>query len=98
MIPDIGPRSIEHVCWCRPGQDPYLERAGAGSTPARSRLRRPAAHAAGKLITVAGGGDTVAALNTAGVTARLTHARLPAARSFGMAEASPRASRSCGWK
>ena len=29
--------------------------------------------AAGKLITVAGGGDTVAALNTAGVTERLTY-------------------------
>ena len=29
--------------------------------------------AAGKLVSFAGGGDTVAALNKAGVTARLTH-------------------------
>jgi phosphoglycerate kinase len=28
---------------------------------------------AGKLVTIAGGGDTVAALNTAGVTARFTY-------------------------
>ena len=29
--------------------------------------------AAGKLVSFAGGGDTVAALNKAGVTSRLTH-------------------------
>jgi phosphoglycerate kinase len=29
--------------------------------------------AAGKLVTIAGGGDTMAALNTAGVTDRLTY-------------------------
>ena len=42
------------------------------STPARSRSREAAAEltSAGKLVSVAGGGDTVAALNAAGVADR----------------------------
>ena len=45
------------------------------STPARSRSPKAAAELtqAGKLVIVAGGGDTVAALNVAGVADRLTY-------------------------
>jgi phosphoglycerate kinase len=81
MILDIGPRSIEQV-----GQ--VLERAktlvwngpfGAFElqpfdTGTMAVARKAAALTrAGKLVTVAGGGDTVAALNTAGVADDLTY-------------------------
>ena len=36
-------------------------------------VRRPLATQAGKLISVAGGGDTVAALNAAGVTPQFSY-------------------------
>jgi phosphoglycerate kinase len=81
MILDIGPRSIEHVVsvlarsktlvWNGPfgafETEPFdngtveVAEAAAELTEAR------------KLVTVAGGGDTVAALNAAGVTDRFTY-------------------------
>ncbi len=81
MILDIGPRSIEHVVsvlarvktlvWngpfgafeTEPFDDGTIEVAEAAAELTQ----------AGKLVTVAGGGDTVAALNAAGVTGRLTY-------------------------
>jgi phosphoglycerate kinase len=81
MILDIGPRSVEHVIsvlarsktlvWNGPfgafETEPFdngtvaVAEAAAELTQAR------------KLVTVAGGGDTVAALNAAGVTDRMTY-------------------------
>jgi phosphoglycerate kinase len=81
MILDIGPRSIEHVVsvlarvktlvWNGPfgafEMEPFdngtiaVAEAAAELTQAR------------RLVSVAGGGDTVAALNAAGVTERLTY-------------------------
>ena len=89
MILDAGPQSVARLhARHRRLHDPDLER------PAR-RLRDPpfdsgtvaaARHAAertkaGKLVAVAGGGDTVAALNQAGVAGRL-HLRLDRRRRF----------------
>jgi phosphoglycerate kinase len=81
MILDLGPQSIERVkaaiddaatlVWNGP--------LGAFELPPFDRGTVAAArHAAertatGKLVSVAGGGDTVAALNTAGVTDRFTY-------------------------
>jgi phosphoglycerate kinase len=81
MILDIGPRSIEHVCsvlgraktlvWNGPFGAFELEPFDTGTV----EIAEAAAEltAAGKLVTVAGGGDTVAALNRAGVTDRFTY-------------------------
>jgi phosphoglycerate kinase len=81
MILDIGPRSIEHVCsvlarvktlvWNGPFGAFELEPFDNGTV----EIAEAAAEltAAGKLITVAGGGDTVSALNSAGVTERFTY-------------------------
>ena len=81
MILDIGPRSIEHVCsvparvktlvWNGPFGAFELEPFDIGTV----EIAEAAAEltAAGKIITVAGGGDTVAALNAAGVTGRFTY-------------------------
>jgi phosphoglycerate kinase len=81
MILDIGPRSIERVCsvlarvktlvWNGPFGAFELEPFDTGTVEVAEAAAELTA--AGKLITVAGGGDTVAALNTAGVTDRLTY-------------------------
>jgi phosphoglycerate kinase len=81
MILDIGPRSIEHVCsvlarvktlvWNGPFGAFELEPFDTGTVEVAEAAAELTA--AGKLITVAGGGDTVAALNAAGVTERLTY-------------------------
>jgi phosphoglycerate kinase len=68
MILDIGPRSIEYVC-------SVLARVKTlvWNGPFGAFELEPFDTGIGKLITVAGGGDTVAALNIAGVTDRLTY-------------------------
>jgi len=81
MILDIGPRSVEHVVavlarsktlvWNGPfgafEHEPF-DRGTIAVAEAAAELT-----AAGKLVSFAGGGDTVAALNLAAVTDRLTH-------------------------
>jgi phosphoglycerate kinase len=81
MILDIGPRSIEHVVsvlarsrtlvWNGPfgafEHEPF-DNGTVEVAEAAAELT-----AAGKLISIAGGGDTMAALNVAGVTDRLTY-------------------------
>jgi phosphoglycerate kinase len=81
MILDIGPHSIEHVCsvlarvktlvWNGPFGAFELEPFDIGTV----EIAEAAAEltAAGKIITVAGGGDTVAALNAAGAADRFTY-------------------------
>jgi phosphoglycerate kinase len=81
MILDIGPRSIEHVCsvlarvktlvWNGPFGAFELEPFDIGTV----EIAEAAAEltAAGKIVTVAGGGDTVAALNAAGVADRFAY-------------------------
>jgi phosphoglycerate kinase len=81
MILDIGPRSIEYACsvlaraktlvWNGPFGAFEMEPFDTGT----DEVAEAAAEltAAGKLVSVAGGGDTVAALNSAGVTGRLTY-------------------------
>src|SRR5262245_160697 len=81
MILDIGPRSIEHVCsvlarvktlvWNGPFGAFELEPFGICTIEVAEAAAEVTA--AGKLVTVAGGGDTVAALNAAGVTDRFTY-------------------------
>ena len=81
MILDIGPRSIEHVCsvlarvktlvWNGPFGAFELEPFDIGTVEVAEAAAELTA--AGKIVTVAGGGDTVAALNAAGVTERLTY-------------------------
>jgi phosphoglycerate kinase len=82
MILDIGPRTIEHVVsvlarvktlvWNGPfgafEHEPF-DNGTIEVAEAAAELT-----AAGKLISVAGGGDTVAALNAAGVTERFSYA------------------------
>jgi phosphoglycerate kinase len=81
MILDIGPRSVEHVVsvlarvktlvWNGPFGAFELEPFDNGTVQvaeAAAELTQ-----AGKLVTVAGGGDTVAALNAAGATERFTY-------------------------
>ncbi len=81
MILDIGPRSIEHavsvlvrmktLVWNGPFGAFELEPFDNGTievAEAAAELTQ-----AGKLVTVAGGGDTVAALNAAGVTDRFSY-------------------------
>ena len=81
MILDIGPRSIEHVCsvlarvktlvWNGPFGAFELEPFDIGTV----EIAEAAAEltAAGKIVTVAGGGDTIAALNAAGAADRFTY-------------------------
>jgi phosphoglycerate kinase len=81
MILDIGPRSIEYVIsvlarvktlvWNGPFGAFEMEPFDNGTV----EIAEAAAEltAAGKIVTVAGGGDTVAALNAAGATDRLTY-------------------------
>jgi len=81
MILDIGPRSIEHVCsvlarvktlvWNGPFGAFELEPFDTGTVEVAEAAAELTT--AGKLISVAGGGDTVSALNGAGVTDRFTY-------------------------
>ena len=81
MILDIGPRSIEYavsvlarsktLVWNGPFGAFEMEPFDNGTVEvaeAAAELTQ-----AGKLVSVAGGGDTVAALNAAGVTDRFTY-------------------------
>lgn len=81
MILDIGPRSVEHVVsvlarsktlvWNGPfgafETEPFDNGTDAVAEAAAELTK------AGKLVSVAGGGDTVAALNAAGVADRFTY-------------------------
>jgi len=81
MILDIGPRSIEHVVsvlarshtllWNGPFGAFEIEPFDNGTIEVAETVAELTA--AGKLVSVAGGGDTVAALNAAGVTDRFTY-------------------------
>jgi phosphoglycerate kinase len=81
MILDIGPRSIEYACsvlarvktlvWNGPFGAFELEPFDNGTVEVAEAAAELTT--AGKLITVAGGGDTVSALNGAGVTERFTY-------------------------
>jgi phosphoglycerate kinase len=81
MMLDIGPRSIEHVCsvlarvktlvWNGPFGAFELEPFDTGTVEVAEAAAELTA--AGKLVTVAGGGDTVSALNRAGVADRFTY-------------------------
>jgi phosphoglycerate kinase len=81
MILDIGPRSVEHVIsvlarvktliWNGPFGAFELEPFDIGTIEVAEAAAELTA--AGKLVSVAGGGDTVAALNAAGVTERFTY-------------------------
>lgn len=81
MILDIGPRSIEHVVsvlarvktlvWNGPFGAFELEPFDTGTIEVAEAAAELTT--AGKIVSVAGGGDTVAALNAAGVTDRLTY-------------------------
>jgi len=81
MILDIGPRSVQQVVsvlaraktlvWNGPFGAFEMEPFDNGTVEVAEAAAELTA--AGKLVTVAGGGDTVAALNVAGVTDRLTY-------------------------
>jgi phosphoglycerate kinase len=81
MILDIGPRSVEHVVsvlaraktlvWNGPFGAFEVEPFDNGTTAVAEAVAELTQ--AKKLISFAGGGDTVAALNVAGVAGRLTH-------------------------
>ena len=81
MILDIGPRSIEQavsvlarsktLVWNGPFGAFEMEPFDNGTVEVAEAAAELTA--AGKLVTVAGGGDTVAALNVAGVADRLTY-------------------------
>ena len=81
MILDIGPRSVEHVVsvlarvktlvWNGPFGAFELEPFDNGTVEVAEAAAELTV--AGKLVSVAGGGDTVAALNAAGVTDRFTY-------------------------
>jgi len=81
MMLDIGPRSIEHVVsvlarvktlvWNGPFGAFEIEPFDTGTVEVAEAAAELTE--AGKLVSVAGGGDTVAALNAAGVTDRFTY-------------------------
>jgi phosphoglycerate kinase len=81
MILDIGPRSVEQVVsvlaraktlvWNGPFGAFEMEPFDNGTVEVAEAAAELSE--AGKLVSVAGGGDTVAALNVAGVTDRLTY-------------------------
>ncbi len=81
MILDIGPKSIEHVVatlaraktlvWNGPFGAFELEPFDTGTVGAAEAAAELTA--AGKLVSVAGGGDTVAALNAANAAGRFTY-------------------------
>ena len=81
MMLDVGPKSIEQACtvidgaaslvWNGPFGAFEIEPFDAGTVAAARHAARRAK--AGKLVAVAGGGDTVAALNHAGVANDFTY-------------------------
>jgi len=81
MILDIGPKSVEHavsvlgrirtLVWNGPFGAFEMEPFDNGTIEVAEAAAELTA--AGKLVSVAGGGDTVAALNAAGVTERFTY-------------------------
>src|SRR5262249_13728996 len=81
MILDIGPRSVEHVVsvlgrvktlvWNGPFGAFELAPFDAGTVAVAQAAARLTA--TGKIVSVAGGGDTVAALNAAGVADQFTY-------------------------
>jgi phosphoglycerate kinase len=81
MILDVGPRTVEHVIsvlarvrtvvWNGPFGAFETEPFDIGTIEVAEAAAELTA--AGKLVSVAGGGDTVAALNAAGVTERFTY-------------------------
>jgi phosphoglycerate kinase len=81
MILDIGPRSVEQVVsvlartktlvWNGPFGAFELEPFDAGTIEVAEAAAELTA--TGKLVSIAGGGDTMAALNAAGVTGRFTY-------------------------
>jgi phosphoglycerate kinase len=81
MILDIGPRTIEHVIsvlartktlvWNGPFGAFEVEPFDNGTVEVAEAAAELSA--AGKLASIAGGGDTMAALNIAGVTERFTY-------------------------
>jgi phosphoglycerate kinase len=81
MILDIGPRSIEHVVAVLGRAKTLVWNGPFGAFEIKPFDRGTVAVAkavaelteSGKLVSFAGGGDTVAALNVAAVTNRLTH-------------------------
>jgi phosphoglycerate kinase len=81
MILDLGPRSVEHVISALARSKTLLWNGPVGAfeiepfDDATIEIAEAAAELteAGKLVSVAGGGDTVAALNAAGVTGRFTY-------------------------
>ena len=93
MILDIGPRSVEHVVsvlaraktlvWNGPFGAFEMEPFDNGTVEVAEAAAELTA--AGKLVSVAGGGDTVAALNVAGVTDRFTYVSDRRRRLPGMA-------------
>ena len=81
MILDLGPRSLEHVVSALARSKTLLWNGPVGAFEiepfdnATIEIAEAAAELteAGKLVSVAGGGDTVAALNAAGVTGRVSY-------------------------
>jgi phosphoglycerate kinase len=81
MILDIGPRSIEHVCSVLPRVKTLVWNGPLGAFEVEPfdngtvEVAEAAAEltATGKLVSVAGGGDTVAALSAAGALERFTY-------------------------
>jgi phosphoglycerate kinase len=81
MILDIGPRSIEHVCSVLPRVKTLVWNGPLGAFEVEPfdngtvEVAEAAAEltAVGKLVSVAGGGDTVAALSAAGALERFTY-------------------------
>src|SRR6266516_3943594 len=81
MILDLGPRSVEHVISALARSKTLLWNGPVGAfeiepfDDATIEIAEAAAELteAGRLVSVAGGGDTVAALNAAGVTGRFSY-------------------------
>lgn len=81
MILDVGPKSVAHVATVLAGCKTLLWNGPLGAfeiepfgTGTFALARQAAALTkAGRLVSVAGGGDTVAALNAAGVTQEFTY-------------------------
>ena len=81
MILDVGPRTVEHMVSAIARSKTLLWNGPVGAFEVEPfdngtiEIAEAAAELtdAGKLVSVAGGGDTVAALNAAGVTDRFTY-------------------------